>query len=178
MSTLINATEIITDQWILFTGDAADVPVGSKVLLPIEEWLERTRVWQEHAGAVGILLEPTDDPARLKPWLDQIELVSIDFPKFTDGRGFSIARLLRSRLGFSGAIRAVGEIVADQVPMLQRCGFTEFETASDRQAEIALELLSILLPTYQPASDGIRTIPLPGERFDIASLATESATAQ
>lgn len=181
MNTLIDHTGIIADQWLRFSGDAGELAPGSRVLLPVEEWVERTRVWREHAGtagAIGVILEPTDDPARLIPWLDELALVAIDFPAFTDGRGFSIARLLSGRLAYTGSIRAQGEIIADQVPLLQRCGFTEFELPSEHQAQIALGLLASPLPAYQPAASSPRTIALPGERFDIAALAQLSARAE
>lgn len=178
MSTLIDFTAVIDNTWIQFDGDAAVIPVGSKVLLPIEEWVERTELWREHAGQVGVLLEPSDDPQRLAPWLDELALVAIDFPAFTDGRGFTSARLLRSRLGFAGPVRAVGNVIADQATMLRRCGFTEVDFNNDEHAETALKLLTKTVPTYQPGADGARTIPLPGQRFQpkTQSLTTENVT--
>ncbi|MFK7964967.1 MAG: DUF934 domain-containing protein [Burkholderiaceae bacterium] len=165
MNTLINLQNVIANDWVVFDGDAGEVNAGASVLLPVEEWVERTEIWRSHAGHVGILLEPADDPERLLPWLNEIELIAIDFPKFTDGRGFSAARLLRTRLGFAGVIRAVGHVLPDQVPMLNRCGFTEYELSTSKRADTALKLLSKQLPTYQAAVDGDASISLPGQRL-------------
>lgn len=169
MNTLINLQKVIVNDWVVFDGDAGEVAPGASVLLPVEEWVERTEVWRAHVGQVGIILEPSDDPERLAPWLDEIKLVAIDFPKFTDGTGFSAARLLRSRMGFAGVIRAVGHVLPDQVPMLNRCGFTEYELSTSKRADTALKLLSTQLPTYQAGVDGEPSIALPSERQPIAT---------
>ena len=99
-------------------------------------------------------------------------MVVVDFPAFTDGRGFSIARLLRSRFNFTGTVRASGQIIADQVLMLRRCGFTEFNLPGDLAAGTALRLLKIAAPTYQPDASGVRTIALPGERPRVGARPT------
>lgn len=172
MSTLIDTSKVLQDTWVTFDGDAADIAAGSDVILPIEEWLERTSVWRDHAGRVAVLLEPGDDPERLAATLPDLTMVVVDFPAFTDGRGFSIARLLRSRYSFAGAVRASGQIIADQVLMLRRCGFTEFNLPDDHAAGTALRLLQIAVPTYQPDASGGRTIALPGERPTVKSRPT------
>jgi len=164
MNTLINLQKVIANDWVVFDGDASEIAPGASILLPVEEWVERTEVWRAHAGRVGIILEPSDDPERLHPWLDEIKLIAIDFPNFTDGRGFGSARLLRSRMGFAGAIRAIGHVLPDQVPLLNRCGFTEYELSTSKRADTALKLLSTQLPTYQAGVDGDASIALPGER--------------
>jgi len=177
MNTLINLQNVIENDWVVFDGDAGEVSPGASVLLPVEEWVERTEIWRSHAGRVGILLAPADDPERLRPWLDEIESIAIHFPQFTAGRGFSSARLLRSRMRFAGVIRAVGHVLPDQVPMLNRCGFTEYELSTSRRADTALMLLSAQSSTYQAGVDGDASIALPGEREpmttkDMAKIAT------
>ena len=80
---------------------------------------------RDHARRIGLALSATDDPTRLTPWLADLALVVVDFAAFTDGRGFSQARLLRSRLDYPGPIRAGGTILPDQVPALT----TRYEAA-------------------------------------------------
>ena len=74
-------------------------------------------------GAQSLVLAPDTDPASLSDYLDQ-PLVAIDFPSFSDGRGFTLARLLREK-GFRGRLRAVGGLIADQYAMARRVGFDE-----------------------------------------------------
>ena len=81
-----------------------------------------------HSGAVD--LANTDDPEALVPWFDQIKLVRIAFPAYSDGRGFTIGRRLRM-LGYTGRLRAGGRLVADQYAMARRTGFDEVEVAPD-----------------------------------------------
>ena len=81
---------------------------------------------------------PDDDVAPLLPWLATLPLIAIRFPVFTDGRGYSLARLLRGRHGYAGELRAVGDVLRDQLYFLQRCGFDSFALRADQPPEEAL----------------------------------------
>lgn len=101
---------------------------------------------------------PSDDVEKLRPFIDRIGLAAVSFPAFNDGRGFSHASLLRSRLGYQGELRAVGDVLIDQVPLMLRTGFTSFavtnETAIRRLSENRLPAIDVY---YQPTvrqSDG------------------------
>src|SRR4051794_23757854 len=95
-----------------FAGQRESTPV-----VPLADW----------KGEPGVRLESSDDPEALAGHLDRLTLVAIHFPTFTDGRGYSIARLLRERYGFKGEIRAVGEVLRDNLFYLSRCGFDSFD---------------------------------------------------
>jgi uncharacterized protein (DUF934 family) len=82
------------------------------------------------AGGVAVDLAPSDDPAALTQRLDQIRAIRVDFPSFADGRGFTIARLLRVA-GYTGRLRARGHVIADQYAMARRAGFDEVEISDD-----------------------------------------------
>ena len=84
-------------------------------------------------------LEPTDDPASVADRLDRVARVEVNFPKFGDGRGYSIARLLRERYGYKGELRAVGEVVRDHLFYMESCGFDAFLL---REGEDPVEALS------------------------------------
>ena len=71
-------------------------------------------------------LEPTDDPASVADRLDRVARIEVNFPKFGDGRGYSIARLLRERYGYKGELRAIGEVVRDHLFYMESCGFDAF----------------------------------------------------
>jgi len=88
-------------------------------------------------GGLAVDLAPSDDPAALTQRLDQIRAIRVDFPSFADGRGFTIARLLRVA-GYTGRLRARGHVIADQYAMARRAGFDEVEISDDlarRQSE-------------------------------------------
>lgn len=100
-------------------------------------------------GERALLLGPSDDPAAIAERLGEIDVVAIDFPQFTDGRGYSIARLLRERYGYMGEIRAVGEVLRDNLFYLSRCGFDSFALSDESTAEEALAHLSTFSDAYQ-----------------------------
>ena len=100
-------------------------------------------------GERAVLLGPADDPALIADSLGEIGVVAIDFPQFTDGRGYSIARLLRERYGYTGEIRAVGEVLRDNLFYLSRCGFDSFALSDKTSAEEALAHLSTFSDAYQ-----------------------------
>ncbi len=116
--------QFIDDEWHRLDDQAA--PQGH-ALLSLSQWQTRA---EEFAGLpVGILLEPglrVEDIGAL----DRFNLIALDFPKYTDGRAFSMARQLRT-LGFKGEIRAVGNVLFDQLQLMSRCGFDSFEITHD-----------------------------------------------
>ena len=83
----------------------------------------------------------------------------MEFAKFTDGRAYSQARLLRQRHGYKGEVRAVGEVLRDQLTFMLRCGFDSFSLATEQQAQALLEAVEEFAHWYQPALDGRATIP-------------------
>ena len=100
-------------------------------------------------GEPWVLLGPADDPAVIASRLDTLAGIAIDFPQFTDGRGYSIARLLRERYGFKGQIRAVGDVMRDNLFYLSRCGFDSFVLSDQARLEEALQSLSDFSEGYQ-----------------------------
>ena len=100
------------------------------------------------ASAIGVILEADQPPSTIEPALSSLALVAINFPVFTDGRGFSYARERRDR-GFTGEIRATGHIIPDQLYYLQRCGFNAFEFDDEVDLEQALGCLSDFSDAYQ-----------------------------
>lgn len=100
------------------------------------------------AGEV-LRLEPGDDPAKVADRLGAVARVEVNFPKFTDGRGYSIARLLRERYGYQGELRAVGDVQRDQLFHLSRCGFDAFLLREGQDAEEALFAFRDFSEAYQ-----------------------------
>ena len=88
---------------------------------------------EEHVddGDPKVLQLPNDaDPLAIEVCLEDIERIDLNFPKFTDGRAYSQARLLRERLGYRGGLRATGAVFLDQLPFMLRCGFDSFEVTN------------------------------------------------
>ncbi|MEP4484752.1 MAG: DUF934 domain-containing protein [Halioglobus sp.] len=116
-------------------------------LLTLEQWLSLT-----DKSRSRVQLEPGDGVTSLLDALAEIEVVAINFPAFTDGRGFSYARELRER-GYTGELRAVGQCIPDQMSYLTRCGFNAFQPDSDAGLAQALENLKDFSEHYQAAID-------------------------
>ncbi len=142
------------EAWARFTGDAAAVMHGQRLLLPLAEWLEFGGRWRAHGvdgGAqLGVLLGGADDPHRLQGTLEGIALIAVEFAAFGDGRGFSIGYMIRRDLGWRGPLRAVGELLPDQLGQLLRSGFDEAESDLLADREAAAATLCAFSVAYQP----------------------------
>ena len=150
MPQLIKDGAIVEDRWTLLreAGTLSDVPAGIPAIVPLA-------LWQSEAGALrargdtAVWLKPNDDPDALARDLVALPLIAIDFPKFTDGRGYSIARILREKLGFAGELRAIGDVLRDQLYYLRQCGFDAFAVRADRDLRDALKGLTDFSDNYQ-----------------------------
>lgn len=157
MAILIKDRKIATDSWQLLR-DAADgapatVPATGDVIVPLRRWLESREMLSTRPGRIGVLLNGNDDPADIAEDLRLFGIVAVDFPRFTDGRGYSIARLLRERYGWRGELRAVGDIQRDQLFYLARCGFDAYVLRDGEDSAVALEAFDDFSERYQGAVD-------------------------
>lgn len=115
--------------------------------------------------ALGVCLANTDDPAELLPWIDKIKLIVLDFPKYTDGRAFSQAQLLRRRYGYEGELRAAGQVLRDQLRLMIRTGF-DAVLIDEADAEVVFQYSAKeLSEAYQAAADGSEAIFLKRQRL-------------
>lgn len=143
------------DPWLIETEEKK-AGSNEKGIIGIDEFLARVADGDEQG--LGVLVNPADDVGRLAGHLDRIALVAVAFPAFNDGRAFSHASLLRARLGFAGEVRAVGDVLIDQIPLMLRCGIDSFsvtnETALKRLAENRLPgIANHYQPTAKPSAD-------------------------
>lgn len=113
------------------------------------------RLHPERPDAPALALANTDAVEGLA--LAGVEVIALHFPKFTDGRAYSQARLLRGRLGYRGELRATGAVFLDQLPFLLRCGFDAFESDQPGFAEALARACDLFSVVYQPAEDGRAT---------------------
>lgn len=125
------------DDWIM-VADGDDVPADSPALVSLGRWRSEREQLGRRNAPVGLALEPDSEWQDIAADLPRFPVIAIAFPKYADGRGFSIARLLRDRDGYDGEIRAVGDYFVDQMPYMRRVGFDAF-VISDPHVRKALE---------------------------------------
>ncbi len=113
--------------------------------------------WQQRAQWPAVALANTDTVEELAPHVGELRLITLHFPKFSDGRAYSQARLLRGRLGYEGELRATGNVLQDQLPFMLRCGFDSFESEQKGFAEALAKARRLFSVVYQPTEDGRAT---------------------
>jgi uncharacterized protein (DUF934 family) len=106
----------------------------------------------DQSNATAVRLEPDDDARALIPFLDRLTLIEVAFPKYRDGRGYSSARILREA-GYTGELRAQGDVLVDQIAFMRRCGFDSFAPEASLNPEAVARALSTYDPFYQKAAD-------------------------
>jgi uncharacterized protein (DUF934 family) len=119
-------------------------------LFTLEQWLVAHRTWPADVAA-GVVLPNDADLESLAGALRRLSLIALQFPIWTDGRAYSQARLLRARLRFDGEIRAVGDVLVDMLPLLERTGFHSAELRADQSPEVARRALGYFDRYYQDA---------------------------
>ena len=105
------------------------------------------------SNATAVRIEPGEDARALLPALDRLSLVEVAFPTFRDGRGYSSARILREA-GYTGELRAQGDVLVDQIAYMRRCGFDSFAANAPLNPVVVERVLSVYPEAYQPAADG------------------------
>lgn len=153
MSEIIKDRAIVEDAWLLLRvasdGALPELPAQGDVIVPLTLWQTQRDALLAHNGKLGVWLAPNDDPEVIAADLDAFAVIAVDFPQFTDGRGYSTARLLRERYLYTGELRAVGDVLQDQIFYLHRCGFNAFAVRADKDIESALKALDDFSETYQ-----------------------------
>lgn len=164
MSILLKHQQVaIGSPWQVLTLAEGETPESvalpsTPTIYPLAVWQARKAELQARGAQVGVWLEPADDPASLAAELANFAVIAVNFPKFTDGRGFSTARLLRERYGFGGELRAIGDVLVDQLFFLARVGFTTFALRADQNVDDAIKAFSTFSESYQTGVD--QTQPL------------------
>ncbi len=152
--------QIVADPWVSVADVAALDALSPKadVIVPLAVYqARRTALWSRGIGAgagrLGVLLAPADEAASVAEDLQHFAVIAIDFPSFTDGRGYSSARLLRERYGYRGELRAVGDVWRDQIFYLSRCGFDAFVIKPGKSIDDALNGFNDFSEVYHSAAD-------------------------
>ncbi len=149
---LIKSGAIADDPWVRL-DDQAEEPPSRPVIVSLTRWQKDRNQLAGRAAGLGILLLSDQAPAAIVDDLAEFDIIALEFPKFTDGRPYSYARLLRERYGFAGELRAVGNVLRDQLWFMQRCGFDAFELPTSAPVDDWLQALSEVTVRYQPTGD-------------------------
>ncbi len=157
MAQLLKEGQVITNTWQTLDQETAQLPPGD-LLAPVQLWQELSADSGERSGELGVWLDGSEEIEPLAELLIKAPVIGIRFNKFADGRGFSMARLLRERYGYQGDIRATGDFIRDQLYFLTRCGFTSFEFDDSVDVAEASKSLKDFSDAYQTAVD--QQVPL------------------
>ena len=153
---IIRDLAVVADDWQVLPeiaeGAAAALPDG-KLIVPLNVWLAQTDALTERKLPIGVWLDSHQDAAEIAHSINRFAVIAINFPKFTDGRGYSMATLLRSRYGYQGELRAIGDVLRDQLFYLQRVGFNAFAVRADKDIQDALKGLKDFSVRYQVSMD-------------------------
>ena len=157
---VIKDNQIIEDNWQRIDLTEPDAPLpGGDIIVPYAYWKEhKAELLNRQDGRVAICIHGDDAIEDVADDLQYFQLIALDFPVFKDGRNYSNARLLRDRYDYHGELRAVGDVLRDQLFYLRRCGIDSFQVRADKDIEDALKGLADFSITYQAAADG--TVPV------------------
>lgn len=143
---------VVDDPFRAMDDDDVIAP-GGDVIVSLARWRREREALLDREGRAAVRVPgSSDDADALLAELDGAAFIAIEIPKFSDGRAYSLARLLR-RAGYRGELRALGDVLRDQLAYLSRCGFTTFELARGRDVADALAAFSDFSVGYQPAED-------------------------
>ena len=156
MTRLIKSGAYAQDGFAPVADDAA-LPEGA-VLVSLSRFHKEREALLARNTALGVRLQSHENPELLGADVNHFSLIALEFPKFRDGRAFSLARMLRTRLGFTGEIRAVGDFLYDQVNYQHRVGFDAWEVPDNFTLEMFNRALGEMTNVYQPSTDGKKTI--------------------
>jgi len=134
------AYEVVTEN----VGESTRHPI-----LPLQQYLALTR----KPGDIGVWLDSDEEVESIEPYLAALSVVALNFPAFSDGRAYSSSNILRRKFGYTGEIRAIGDVRVDQLEQMVRCGFDAFELKGDQDTSLALSRLSGFSHSYQQTVD-------------------------
>lgn len=153
MTHIILDKKIANDDWTLVADDA--LLTEAKEVINYSRWANAegaekdALIAKRDSGSLGIQLNAGDTADLLASDSKSFALINVEFPKFADGRGYSAARLLRERYGFKGQLRAVGDVLFDQLFFMMRCGFNAMAMREDQDLELAVNGFDTFSDPYQ-----------------------------
>ena len=141
-----------------FVPDGKAFPDEKGVIVTLARFQGERETLFAHRRMIGVRLASNENPQVLKADLPRLAAVVLEFPKFRDGRAFSWARMLRTRFGYTGEIRATGDFLFDQIAHMARVGFDAWDVRQDFTLDDFRRAMTEITHPYQPAADGRKTI--------------------
>ncbi len=154
---IIKHKTVVEDDWQVLHLSEADTPESvvipaGKVLVPLQVWQAQRDILLARSD-LGVWLNSEQRAETLQADIEKFSLIAVNFPKFADGRGYTLAYHLRVRLGYRGELRAIGDVLCDQLFYMQRVGFDAFAVRADKDIHQALHSLSDFSLSYQASAD-------------------------
>ena len=158
MSRIIKNGQIVDDAWQVLKLAEGETPesvalADGNSIVPLAVWQARKDEILAHQRPIGIWLDSHEGPEAIATDLGRFTVIAVNFPKFADGRGYSTARLLRERYSYRGELRAIGDVLQDQLYFMKRCGFDAYAVRPDKDIDAALAGLNDFSESYQSAVD-------------------------
>lgn len=154
---LIKNKQLVDDSYTL-VADGADLPATGDVIVGLKRFLADESALRARGAKVGVRIDPEDEISDAQQAVAKADVVALSFPKFGDGRAYSKARLFRERFAYKGELRAVGEVLADQLQYMSRCGIDAFALAEGKDVAAAIRAMDDFSVTYQGATDDPRPL--------------------
>lgn len=150
------------DPWVLINEasgpEILQAVTGKNFIVPNAYAIEFNDELERYEGNIAIWLDSHETPADIKTDLQQLDLIALNFPTFADGRAYSSARELRERYGYKGELRAIGDVLRDQIFYMSRCGFNAFSLRHDQDIDACINAFGDFKTGYQTSI--IEPVPL------------------
>jgi len=153
MPKLINKNAVIDNPWTVIkasTGpEILQVVPGKNFIVPLQFWKLYKEELNGYDGNIAVWLDSNENPGQITDEIHSLPLIALNFPVFSDGRSYTNARELRQKYVYKGEIRAIGDVLRDQLYYMAQCGFDSFEIRHDQEAELCLDAFKDFKTGYQ-----------------------------
>ena len=155
MQRIIKNNQIVDETWHLLPKDFSfdELSNCDDYIVPLQMWRDHAHVLKARDGGLGVWLDSDQEAEEIGDDVQHFQVIALNFPAFTDGRSYSNARLLRDRYGYKGELRAIGDVLRDQLFFMARCGYDAIAIRADKDPKDALQGLKDFSVTYQGATD-------------------------
>ena len=157
MQSLIKNGEVINDDWLMLDKssglDALNTSMKTSVIVPLNFWRLYRSEAKAYSGNIAIWLDSDELISDINNQINEFSVIALNFPVFSDGRSLTNARELRQSLNYEGEIRAIGDVLRDQIFYMSRCGFDSFQLRSDQDPRACIDALRDFQESYQSTSE-------------------------
>lgn len=152
MSKLIKDGQLIPNRWTILREasgpEVLKVLLGKNLIVPLQFWKSYQGEIQNFAGSVTIWLNSDESAAEIGSQMHSLPLIALNYPVFSDGRSYSNARALRQQYGYKGEVRAIGDVLRDQLFYMSQCGFDSFDLRQDQDENLCLQAFNDFKTSY------------------------------